>query len=66
MEDKICDTIQEFTNFLQLQAEEMKKHKWIESEKVGHDLGNNAISEWIKKYAKDFREQYLQSHSHSH
>lgn len=62
MEDKICSNIQEFNNFLHLQAEEMKKYKWIESERVGHDLGNNALSEWIKKYAKDFREQYLQSH----
>jgi len=62
MEDNICDNIKEFQYFLQLQVEEMKKYKWIESEKVGHDLGNNAISDWIQKYAKDFREQYLHSH----
>lgn len=62
MEDKICDNIEEFHKFLQLQAEEMKKYKWIESEKAGHDLGNTAISDWIKKYAKNFRELYLKSH----
>lgn len=63
MEDKICDNVEEFQQFLKLQAEEMKKHKWIESEKVGHDLGNNAIRDWITKYAKQFREEYLHLHT---
>lgn len=64
MDDKICDTIDEFRQFLQLQSEEMKKHKWIESEKAGQDLGNNAIFDWIHKYAKQYREEYLRIHSH--
>lgn len=31
--------------------EEIKKHKWIESEKQQHDIGNNrAALDWIEKY----------------
>jgi hypothetical protein len=31
--------------------EEIKKHKWIESEKQHHDIGNNkAALDWIEKY----------------
>jgi hypothetical protein len=30
--------------------EEIKKHKWIQSEKAGHDLNGPAALEWIEKY----------------
>ena len=30
--------------------DEAKKHKWIESEKAGHDLGERAIEEWKNNY----------------
>ena len=43
----------EMIHYLQLQ--EILKHKWIESEKAGVDLGNQAVMEWIEKYAADFR-----------
>jgi len=39
----------------QLQLEEIDKYKWIESEKVGNDLGDKAIVEWISKNAKSLR-----------
>ncbi len=45
------------TDFLKAEIEEMKKHKWIESEKAGRDLGRSAIQDWIKKYAVIFREE---------
>lgn len=48
----------EFVKFLSVQRVEMEKHKWIESEKAGYDLGNGAIQDWIAKYAKRFREEY--------
>jgi hypothetical protein len=38
-----------------LQIKEILKHKWIESEKAGIDLGDQAVIEWIEKYAADFR-----------
>lgn len=30
--------------------EEAQKHKWIESEKRGHDLGEEAIRHWIQRH----------------
>lgn len=41
--------------FLRDQLEEMKKYKWIESEKAGRDLGDAAIIDWIHLYAAEFR-----------
>lgn len=43
-----------FKRFMELQCEEIKKHKWIESEKAGYDLGKKAETDWIKKYAVEF------------
>jgi hypothetical protein len=44
-------------NLNKKQIEEIEKHKWIESEKVGYDLGYLAVLDWIKKHAKKFREE---------
>lgn len=33
--------------------EEIQRHLWIESEKVGHDVGfESAKSDWLKKFSK--------------
>jgi hypothetical protein len=37
------------------QWKEIEKHKWIESEKAGADLGNTAAMDWIKKHAAEWR-----------
>lgn len=38
--------------------EEIMKHKWIESEKAGHDVGFEfAITDWMKNH----RENWLKS-----
>jgi hypothetical protein len=37
------------------QAEEIKKHKWIESEKAGTDLGDVAALDWVRKHAAEWR-----------
>ncbi len=52
------------TEFLKAEIDEMKRHKWIESEKAGRDLGSAAIKDWIKKYAAIFREKncHLKDH----
>ena len=44
--------------YAEAQREEMQKHRWIESEKAGHDLGDFAYFDWIKKYAKAFRDYW--------
>ena len=44
--------------YAQAQCEEMKKYRWIESEKAGFDIGECAYVEWIRKYAKSYREYW--------
>ena len=36
------------------EIEEMKRHKWIESEKAGQDLGDKALFEWIDSHEEGF------------
>jgi NAD-dependent dihydropyrimidine dehydrogenase PreA subunit len=35
---------------------QMDVHKWLVSEKAGHDVGQEAYFDWIKKYAALFRQ----------
>lgn len=42
--------------FLEYQCEEIRKHKYIESEKAGRDLGTAAELDWVRKFAKDVRD----------
>jgi hypothetical protein len=38
------------------EREEILKHKWIESEKAGHDIGfERALTDWILKYRSGWR-----------
>lgn len=48
--------------FLEAEKHEIEKHKWIEGEKLGRDPGNDAIIDWIRKYAKRFREEWDELH----
>jgi hypothetical protein len=41
-----------------MQLEEILEHKWIMSEKEGRDLGEEAVKDWIDKYAAIFREYW--------
>jgi hypothetical protein len=44
-----------YTEFL-AERDEILRHKWIESEKVGHDIGfDKALMEWIIRYRKEWR-----------
>jgi len=42
---------------------EILKHKWIESEKAGYDLGDKAVWDWVQKYAHEFREYWQKKNS---
>jgi len=45
------------------QVEEIKKHKWIESHKQNHDIGNfEASVDWVNKYAEAFRAHWEKTH----
>jgi hypothetical protein len=40
------------------EREEILRHKWIESEKAGHDIGfERALLDWIMKFRSTWREQ---------
>lgn len=49
--------------YLRLQDSEIERHKWIESEKAGKDLGIEAVIDWILKYADQFSDHYLRLRS---
>ncbi|MBI5607129.1 MAG: hypothetical protein HY879_27675 [Deltaproteobacteria bacterium] len=48
---------------LHKELEEILKHKWIESEKAGYDLGDQAVWDWVQKYAHEFREYWQKKNS---
>lgn len=50
------------TEVLGLQLEEIRKHKWIESEKAHRDLGSEAVLDWIKNHAARWRAWYEREH----
>lgn len=52
------------SSYLQLEAEEMEKHKWIESEKAKKDLGDKAVFDWIKKHALEFSRSWGRTHTY--
>jgi hypothetical protein len=40
------------------EREEILRHKWLESEKVGHDIGfEKALLDWIVKFRSSWREK---------
>jgi hypothetical protein len=42
------------------EREEILRHKWLESEKVGHDIGfERALLDWIVKYRSSWRQQRI-------
>lgn len=48
--------------YAEAQCNEMQKHRWLESEKAGRDLGESAYLDWVRKYAKIFREWWTMTH----
>jgi hypothetical protein len=59
------DLLKNSTLYKEFQAErdEILKHKWIESEKVGYDIGfERALTDWIIKHRSKWRKS-RQSHS---
>ncbi len=47
--------------YLKLQTLEIERHKWIESEKAGKDLGMDAVIDWILKYADLFSDDFSEN-----
>lgn len=53
---------EEMKSYMDSQIDEILKHKWIESEKVCHDLGELAVMDWIIHHAADFRREWEAKH----
>jgi hypothetical protein len=52
------DLLKNSTLYREFQAErqEILRHKWIESEKAGHDIGfERALTDWIIKHRSTWR-----------
>lgn len=52
------DLVQKSSLYREFQAEreEIMKHKWIESEKLGYDIGfEHALTDWIMKHRSKWR-----------
>lgn len=63
MEDFMSD--EEYEKLKQYMADQIKEieiHKWLESEKANRDLGEEAVKDWIKKHAAEFRERWEKEH----
>ncbi len=46
------------------EREEILRHKWIESEKAGHDIGfEKALLDWIVKHRSSWRAQRTKEHA---
>ena len=46
------------------EREEILRHKWLESEKAGHDIGfEKALLDWIVKYRSEWRSKRQQASS---
>lgn len=65
-QDSNSDLVKEsllYKEFL-AEREEILRHKWIESEKAGHDIGfEKALLDWIVKHRSSWRAQRQGGHS---
>ena len=63
------DLLKNSTLYKEFQAEreEILKHKWIESEKVGYDIGfERALTDWIVRHRSKWRKGRQIAPSASH
>jgi hypothetical protein len=45
------------------EREEINRHKYYESQKVGHDIGfEKALLDWVAKHRKNWREERRRKH----
>lgn len=51
--------------FITLQIQEIDRHKWIESQKAGYDLGDRAVFDWVEKHAESFRRHMVETQGES-
>jgi len=59
----VVEVKMDLKEYLEVQSREIERHKWIESEKAGRDLGMDAVIDWIVKYADAFCDNFIQERS---
>ena len=52
----------EMRDIMNAQRDEMLRHKWIESEKAGHDLGDAVMVQWTKDHGAGWRYNFNLEH----
>ena len=65
--DNGSDLVKKSSLYREFQAEreEILKHKWIESEKAGYDIGfERALTDWIVKHRASWRRARQQADRH--
>ena len=50
-----------FRDFLEKQKKEIEEWKWQEGLRLGCDPGEESVKEWIQKYAKIYRKNFVLS-----
>ena len=51
----------------QAEREEILRHKWLESEKAGHDIGfEQALTDWIVRHRSKWRRARQGQTAHQH
>ena len=63
LQRRLVGTEMDIKEYLKLQALEIERYKWIESEKAGKDLGMDAAIDWILKYADMFSDDFPETPS---
>ena len=49
------------------ERDEILRHKWIESEKAGHDIGfDRALTDWMVRHRSGWRRWYRSQHPVAH
>ena len=47
-------------------VEEINRHRWIESEKAGHDIGfEQASLDWLERFSKAWMDYHMPKQKHS-
>ena len=62
MDDKSEELLKKSALYKEFLAEreEILRHKWLESEKAGHDIGfERALLDWIVKHRSNWRKERL-------
>ena len=56
--DMTLEKKQEIKGLIHREIAEMQRHKWIESEKAGKDLGDGVLFDWIERHENKFIKHY--------